>query len=98
MAKHKIDGKGTVSKGIRTSCYGNKKPVAKGVSGNFNTAIREAFLATDFPDSVRFSRLGAIVIRAAQNVPKLTPEQTKGWSSKLSFRTFKKLQSEGVLA
>lgn len=96
MAKHIIGKK--QSKGIRTSCYGNKKPAAKGVSGNLNTAIREAFLNTKITETMQFSRLGNIVIKAAQNEPRLSEDQKRGWSTKLSFRTFKALQAQGVLA
>lgn len=87
-----------VSKGKRISCHKNHKPATKAIEGNLNTAMREAFLSTSFPDSIRFSRLGAIVIKAAQNIPKLTADQQRGWSTKLSFRTFKELQADGVLA
>ena len=74
------------------------KPAAKEMTGNMNNAIREAFLSTNFPDGVRFSRLGAIVIKAASVAPKLTHEQQKGWSAHLSFKTFKVLQEQGVMA
>lgn len=84
------------SKGQRRNCKLHK-PAPKLVSGNFNTAIREAFLSAEFTDKIRFSRLGAIVIKAAQVEPKLTQEQAKGWSTKLSFRTFKSLESQGIL-
>lgn len=73
------------------------KPAAKAITGNLNTAMREAFLNTDFPAGVRFSRLGAIVIKAASVEPRLTQEQKKGWSAHLSFKTFKSLKNRGVM-
>ena len=97
MAKHINDGKGTISKGIRTSCHGNTKHAQRAVGGSTDNAMRTAFLSTSFPDSVRFSRMGSAIIRAAQNIPKLTHDQAKGWSTNLSFRTFKSLQEQGVL-
>lgn len=72
--------------------------IIKPIVGNLNTAIREAFLSTKLTDTVRFSRLGNICIKAVQHEPKLTREQEKGWSTNLSFRTFKSLQAQGVLA
>lgn len=95
MAKHKA-GK-SVSKGLRISCHGNKRHACKPVGGNMNNAMREAMLNTNFSDSVRYSRLGAIMIRTLQAPVKLSQEQAKGWSTKLSFRTFKALQEQGVL-
>ena len=97
MAKHIIDGKGKASKGIRTSCYGNKKPAAKGAAGNFNTAITEAFLSAEITEKIQFSRLVNIVISAAMRNQR-PGHKDKGWSTKLSFRTFKALQAQGVLA
>ena len=98
MAKHIIDGKGKASKGIRTSCYGNKRPGSKPQVGNHNNAMRESFMETNMPDRIRFSRMGNAIIKAAQQPLKLTADQVKGWSTKLSFRTFKALQEQGVLA
>jgi hypothetical protein len=74
------------------------KPAPKAQVGNTNNAMREAFLNTDFPDGVRFSRLGAIIIRQASHEPKLTPEQQKGWSANLSFKTYQALKAKGVMA
>lgn len=73
------------------------KPAVKEMTGNMNNAMREAFLNTDFPDNVHFSRLGAIIIKAVTVEPKLTHEQKKGWSAHLSFKTFKALQDQGVM-
>lgn len=96
MAKHIIGKK--QSKGIRTSCYGNKKPRAKIIMGSLDNAMREAFLSTHITETIQFSRLGNIVIKAALHPPKLTHEQAKGWSTKLSFRTFKALEAQGILS
>lgn len=94
MAKAKR--KQYISKGQRRNSKLHK-PAPKLVSGNFNTAIREAFLAADFPDRIRFSRLGQLVIHSATRIPKLSADLAKGWSTKLSFRTFQKLQADGIL-
>lgn len=85
------------SKGSRVSCYGNKKHAIKAVGGSTDNAMRSAFMSADFPDSVRFSRLGSTIIKVAQVAPKLTHDQQRGWSTALSFRTFKALQDQGVL-
>jgi hypothetical protein len=99
MAKHikNTNASSTQSKGKRVSCYGNKKHAIKPVGGSTDNAMRTAFLSAQFPDSVRFSRLGSAIIKVAQVAPKLTHDQQRGWSTALSFRTFKALQDQGVL-
>ena len=100
MAKHQKNTKAGshISKGQRTSCKGLVKQPAKPQVGNDNNAIRQAFLDTKFTDSVRYSRMGNAIIKAVQVPAKRTAEQIKGWSAKLSFRTFKALQDAGVMA
>jgi hypothetical protein len=99
MAKHKIDGKGFVSKGLRSS--GGKllkRPQDKPNTGNDNNAIREAFMTAKLTDNVRFSRMGSAIIKAAQNPVKRSAEAIRGWSAKLSFKTYNALKEQGVLS
>lgn len=96
MAKH-INGK-FVSKGSRNSCNKLVKKPAITVGGSMYNAMREAFLNTAFPDAVRYSKLGQDIINAVQREPKLTADQQRGWSTKLSFRTFHQLKNAGILA
>ncbi len=86
-----------ISKGQRKNSK-LKAAAPKPQVGNDNNAMRQAFLDTPFTDSVRFSRMGAIIIRAVQATVKRTPVQVRGWSANLSFRTYKALQTAGVLA
>lgn len=95
MAKHQ-KGK-TVSAGKRISCNKLQAVAPKAQVGNQDNAIKGAFLNAKLTDNVRFSRLGAILIKAIQAPVKQTAEQARGWSAKLSFRTFKALQDQGVL-
>lgn len=96
MAKH-VKGK-AVSKGERISCKGNVKAAPKQMTGNDNLVVKEAFLGAKFPASLAGSSLGAAIIKAAQAPVRKTQEQARGWSAKLSFRTFKALQEQGVMA
>lgn len=96
MAKHQKNKQ--VSKGLRTSCKGNVKQPAKAVAGNDNNAIREAFMSAKLTDSVRFSRMGSAIIKAAQNPVKRSAEAIRGWSAKLSFKTYNALKEQGVLS
>lgn len=98
QAKPQVSKAHHVSKGQRRSGGAIKAAIIKPVDGNLNTAMREAFLATELTDSVRYSRLGNLCIKAVQHEPKITREQEKGYSTSLSFRTFKALQAQGVLA
>jgi hypothetical protein len=85
-----------ISKGQRRNSKLVKRHAAP-IGGSTDNAMRTAFLSTSFPDAVRFSRMGSAIIKAAQNAPKLTHDQAKGWSAHLSFRTFKDLQAQGVM-
>jgi hypothetical protein len=96
MAKHTKGKK--ISLGNQRSCRKLAKQPGKAQVGNDNNAIREAFMNTPMTDSVRFSRMGAIIIRAAQTPVKRTADAIKGWSAKLSFRTFNALKEQGVLS
>lgn len=96
MAKHKVGKK--VSKKSRISCKGNSKPAVKPVVYSDNNAMREAFMVAPLTDSVRFSRMGAAIIKAAQAPVKRSAEALRGWSANLSFRTYKALQAAGVMA
>lgn len=98
MAKHINDGKGSVSKGIRTSCNKLVKQPAKPQVGNNNNAMREAMLSTKFTDSVRYSRMGNTIINVLQAPVKRTADEIKGWTAKLSFKTFKQLKEQGIVA
>ena len=84
-----------LSKGQRNSGGRVHRPAANQVEGDLNNQIRNAFLDTDFPDSIRFSRLGNLVIKSVQQEQRLTADQRKGHSYNLSFRTFKTLQAQG---
>lgn len=96
MAKHRV-GK-TVSAGKRASCNKLRAAAPKPQVGNNNNAIREAFMVAPLSDSVRFSRMGSAIIKAAQAPVKQTAEAIKGWSTKLSFRTFNALKAQGILS
>lgn len=96
MAKHTI-GK-QVSKGQRLSGGAITKAAPTPFTGNMNNAMREALLNTQVDDNMRFSRLGNLAIKAIQHAPKASPAQNKGWSTNLSFRTFKVLQEQGFVS
>lgn len=98
MAKHKIDGKGFVSKGQRVSCYGNIKHTPRAVGGNNNNAMREAMHNARVDPSVIGSELATICINAIMNKPKLSSDQQRGWSAHLSFRTFNTLKEQGIMS
>lgn len=95
MAKHKPGKK--LSKGQRKSCHKLAAQPHKAHVGNDNNAVKEAFLSAEFSDSVRFSAMGAAIIKAVQAPIRRTVEQARGWSAKLSFRTFKQLQEQGIM-
>jgi hypothetical protein len=90
-----------VSKGQRQNSRLVHRP-AKPVEGSQDNAMTCAMLGAKLTDNVRFSRLGAIIIKEVgkhvQHPPKQTHDQKRGWSAHLSFRTFKELQAQGVMA
>lgn len=86
-----------ISKGQRKNSK-LKAAAPKPQVGNDNNAMREAFMVAPLTDSVRFSRMGNAIIKAAQAPVKRSAEAIRGWSAKLSFRTYKALQDAGVLA
>lgn len=96
MAKHQKNTKAGshISKGLRTSCKGNVKQAPKELGGSTDNAIRNAFMSAKLTDNVRFSRMGNAIIKAAQAPVKRSADAIRGWSAKLSFRTFNALKDE----
>lgn len=102
MAKHIIDGKGKVSKGLRISCSGlRKQAIMPSVQAtHVGTAMREAMLNIQIDPSIQYMGKRDVVEsilvagkRNAGNIP-----VGRGWTANLSPRTVKQLTQEGVFA
>ena len=94
MARHKIDGKGKVSKGLRISCKHVRKehPAQPVVFLNYETRMREAFRESLVkPDINR--HVGRIVVNAQAKHPNSgLIKLGKGWNASLSMRTYQELR------
>lgn len=99
MAKHKIDGKGFVSKGQRVSCYGNVKHAPRAVGGDMDNAMRSAFRNAKL-DTNNFNIRGLVVmcVDAITKPVRLTDDQKRGWSAKLSFKTYNELKAQEIMS
>lgn len=93
MARHRIDGKGKVSKGLRVSCshvkrsHPNTHTEFPEYETNMRLAMRRALLR---PDVNR--KLGRIVVNAeAKHHPGII-KLGKGWNAHLSLRTYQTLR------
>lgn len=98
MAKHRIDGKGSVSKGIRRSSVGLKKvspffgPVVE--TGQRNSALREAF------DNILIKHIKPHCKGLVENVSsslnrKVGLIRVNAWNAHLSHRMAEKLNAKG---
>lgn len=96
MAKHFIDGKGKVSKGLRRSSMAMKRvPVVHAVIGEFTTSMREAFIAGRV-----YKGTGAAIINQAAKALRHGAGVLnfgKAWNAHLSYKTAQQLKAEGIL-
>lgn len=94
MARHRIDGKGKVSNGLRVSCSHVKRshPNTRTDYGNtVETSMRQAMLASlTRPDVNR--KLGRIVVNAEAKHHPGVIKLGKGWNASLSMRTYQELR------
>lgn len=65
-----------------------------------NTQMANAFRNAQVSNSVIGSKLVDHVISAITNADKRKPsaDEQRGWSAKLSFRTYNQLKADGVMA
>lgn len=102
MAKHKIDGKGFVSKGLRrSSINAGKKAQRPAITAErIGTNMREAFLnikvAADAVSGQAKDIVDDILTAAKRNTGNNVVG--RGWTANLSPRTVRKLTEEGVFA
>lgn len=99
MAKHIIDGKGKVSKGIRTSCKPNasKHPAIIVQAERVANAMHNAFLNI----KIAASHKGDAVVKNILNSAKQNAGNNKpgrGWTANVSSKTLKQLIADGVFA
>lgn len=95
MAKHKIDGKGKVSKGLRRSSLSLKREPVRGMSTPtpFTTSTVEAFRLSLTRDKVN-QKVGRIVVNVMADHPKSgTINMGKGWNAHLSKRTYDSIKA-----
>lgn len=61
------------------------------------TAIRNAFANSLRFTGKRCTAVESLIVTALGRSPRLSRDQQRGWSTKISFRTYNSLKNQGIL-